>query len=144
MTEGDLDAVVALERRSFPYPWSREAFQHELSRNAHARSFVVRHERQPVVAYACVWFLADQLMINTVAVAQEHRAKGLGRWLLAEMIQRSVAAGCREALLEVRPSNTAALQVYRRLGFGEQGVRPAYYRNGEDGLLMNKKISVDG
>lgn len=144
MREADVPQVVALEDRSFPTPWSARSFLHELRNNPFAHCHVVRAGGPAVVGYACVWRVDRQLLINTIAIAEEHRGRGVGRWFLEELLERARKGGCEEALLEVRPSNRPALRLYRRLGFLQLAVRRGYYSDGEDALLMRKELGPPG
>jgi ribosomal-protein-alanine N-acetyltransferase len=136
MTEHDLDAVLVIEQASFPSPWKREHFLHELHENPWAESFVVR-AAQGVVGYASAWCVDAEFRINTFAVHPERRRSGLGRWLMERLLGRAIARGCRRAALEVRVSNLAARSLYRSQGFVESGHRKNYYAlEGEDAIVM--------
>jgi ribosomal-protein-alanine N-acetyltransferase len=136
MTEADLDQVLAIERTSFPTPWTRENFEFEIRSNPFARNFVVRAGTE-VVAYACVWVIGDELKINDVAVAAARRGRGLGSELLRQILERGRAEGCVEAELEVRPSNLHARRLYEAHGFREARRRKGYYQDTrEDAIVM--------
>ena len=71
----------------------------------------------------------------------DQRRRGLGQWLLRRILREARDQGCRVARLEVRPSNTAALALYRRHGFSEIGRRKDYYRqDGEDAVIMEASL----
>lgn len=142
MEEDDLAEVADLERRTFPVPWSREAFRHEVLDNPNARSYVVRTADGAIAAYACAWVVEDELLINNLTVAPDHRSRGLGRRLLGHLLDSGLEAGCRTAALEVRPSNEPALRLYRGLGFRPIGRRRRYYRDGEDALVMGRDLEA--
>ena len=75
--------------------------------------------------------------ILNLAVAPEHRRAGLARALLAEGLKLLSSRGAEEVFLEVRSSNTAALELYRAAGFRPVGMRADYYRNPrEDALVL--------
>lgn len=132
---GDLDAVVALERAMFPTPWSREQFAYGLANGVLGLDGVRLHGR--VVAY-CSWYrVEDEAEIVNIAVAPEHRRCGLGRRLLAAVLQSAGKKGIHHVFLEVRESNRAALALYAALGFETTGRRRRYYPDtGEDALTM--------
>jgi ribosomal-protein-alanine N-acetyltransferase len=140
MTESDLDQILPIERDSFPAPWTRENFLHELRRNPHAWNVVVC-EGVEIVGYAAMWILEDELHINEIAVRADRRRQGTGTRLMERILKEAVERGCRWASLEVRPSNVAARKLYENLGFRVAGHRHAYYRDtGEDGLVLKKPI----
>lgn len=140
MKASDLDDVLAIERESFPAPWARQHFLHEIRGNAHAYNPVSRDDGH-VVAYACTWIVAGSLEINNIAVEAEHRRRGLARALLSRCLDRARSEGCDRAILEVRPSNASARRLYASFGFREVGRRKRYYEdNGEDAILMARAL----
>lgn len=142
MTETDLDQVLQIERVSFSSPWRREHFLFEIRNNPRAVSSVVK-KKNLVMAYSCVWHLYDELKINNIAVHPDCRNCGLGRWLLLSVLGQASSRGCRVAKLEVRPSNRAAIRLYRSEGFIEIGRRKGYYQQeNEDAILMELKLVV--
>jgi ribosomal-protein-alanine N-acetyltransferase len=129
----DLPAVISIERRSFPAPWSLAMFVLELSKPSgiclaateadELRGYLVcsRYDR--------VWHLMN------VAVAPERRRRGIATRLISRLIEEG--GGRLPFTLEVRVSNREAISMYEGLGFRSAGVRPRYYQdNGEDALIM--------
>ena len=140
--EADLPEVAALEQEIYPLPWSRECFRHELAR---PYSFLVglrdRHT-QRLVGYICYWILYNEMHILNIAVRPEHRGRGLGRLVLGYALDQGRLAEVTLATLEVRASNTVAINLYRSVGFRPVGVRPRYYSpEQEDALLMQLDLS---
>jgi len=136
MTVADLPRVTAIERMSFTSPWSEANFRHEIEDNPLSLNLVARAEGT-VVAFACAYVVADELMINDLAVDSSLRRQGLGSTLLRYLIDGARVRGCRRATLEVRPGNVAALSLYETFGFNVVGHRPRYYADtGEDALLL--------
>ena len=104
---------------------------------------VVGRAEGGVVAFACAHIVADELMINDLAVDASARRRGIGSGLLRHLIEGARIRGCRRASLEVRPSNAAARALYAALGFEAVGRRPGYYADtGEDALLLACTISA--
>ena len=129
----DLPAVISIERRSFPSPWSLAMFVLELSKPSGICLAATEGDRLLgyliCSRYDRVWHLMN------VAVAPEHRRRGVATGLFSRLIEE----GGEELpfTLEVRTSNGEAIAMYERLGFRSAGVRPRYYRdNGEDALIM--------
>jgi [ribosomal protein S18]-alanine N-acetyltransferase len=141
-TEADLDAVMAIERLSFPTPWVRQAWSDELAR-PWARVEVLRQVASgSVVAFCNYWLVADELHILNVAVHPEERRHGHASRILRHILSEASHNQTRLVSLEVRISNQAAQALYRRFGFREVGTRPRYYSdNGEDALLMDLELS---
>jgi [ribosomal protein S18]-alanine N-acetyltransferase len=136
--EGDLPQVLELEQASFPLPWKEEFFLKELSR-PHSWFWVAEKEGR-VVAYLCGWFIADEGEVLKVAVHPAYRRRGLGKFLLEEMITVAFRRGAQTLHLEVRASNVGAITLYKLCGFQEVGTRRRYYEDGEDALLMKREI----
>jgi ribosomal-protein-alanine N-acetyltransferase len=133
---GDLDRILEIEQQSFGHPWSRRAFEHELGREAARLEVIRRGPGGPPVAYVAYWLTATSAHLTNLATLPGLRRRGLARRLIRHVEQRARLFGLRALTLEVRPSNAAARALYAALGFSEVGVRPGYYENGEDALLL--------
>lgn len=143
MRPDDLDEVMAIERSSFSMPWSRSAFLYELERNRVARCRVMR-DGDHVIAYVCLWEIADELHITNLAVHPSFRRRGIARTLLGEVLDAARRSGRRLVVLEVRPSNKEARTLYETFGFRVIGRRHGYYYDtGEDALVMEVPLGMD-
>ncbi|MGB5052221.1 MAG: ribosomal protein S18-alanine N-acetyltransferase [Caldilineaceae bacterium] len=140
MTADDLDGVLLLEEQSFPTPWSRALYEYELSDNRLSRYRVVvpagEDASSAVLAQAGWMLFGDEAHVLTIAVRPEFRGQGIGRWLLLHLLSEARAEGCVNVVLEVRPSNEAALHLYEKLGFALIGRRKRYYPDKEDALVL--------
>ena len=129
----DLPAVISIERRSFPTPWSLAMFVLELSKPS-GICLAAAGDDELLGYVVCsrydqVWHLMN------IAVAPEHRGGGVAGQLMRRLIAE--AQGRLPFTLEVRVSNQRAIGMYERFGFRSAGVRPRYYHdNGEDALIM--------
>ncbi len=135
MTERDLEQVLAIENDAFPRPWTRDHFLDEL-RSPHSFPLVALGRDGVVLGYICPMQILDEGHILDVAVRKDFCGKGIGRLLVETSLRMCREKGSDFVSLEVRPSNVAAISLYRRLGFSEVGRRKGYYENGEDALLM--------
>lgn len=146
MREEDLPRVVEIERACFSDPWSAASFLYEIRDNPLAVNLTLRDRTDgTLAAYACLWILDGELHINNVAVDSSFRRLGLGRQLMEEAIAEGSRRDCGKALLQVRPTNDAALALYRSLGFVATGRRRRYYSDtGEDAILMEKAMGSPG
>lgn len=144
MRRSDLDAVLAIEQRAFPQPWSRTFFEKELAATqAHCTVAVSDADPLDVVGYTVCWRVLDELHLLNVAVRADHRGAAVGRRLLEAMLEEGRATGGRVAYLEVRAGNVSARRLYRRLGFRDLGVRRAYYGPGQDAIVMELRLVGD-
>jgi len=93
-----------------------------------------------VVGHAVLSIAAGEAHLLNLSVAVEHQGQGLGRHLLRHLIRQVQAQGVEVLFLEARPSNHAALALYRSEGFLQVGTRPRYYpgeREREDALVFS-------
>lgn len=132
----DLDGVQAVDRESFPSPWTREMYEAELLNSGTSFILVGRVPGTAVAGYCSYRLVADELQINNVAVLPARRGQGLGRALVQAAAAHGRRAGARVALLEVRRSNAQAQRLYLRLGFRQIGQRPKYYEHPEEDALI--------
>ena len=140
MRLGDIEEVVAIERVSFQTPWSRAAFRYELTENRVARCLVARSD-DSVVGYLCLWEIGHEIHITNLAVHPSFRRRGIGRRLLAPVLEDGRRRGITLVLLEVRPTNAEARALYESLGFRVIGRRKGYYFDtGEDALVMEAAL----
>lgn len=133
----DIPAVIELEHISFSLPWPERSFRFELTDNPTSRCWVAEVDRR-VVGMVVGWLFVDEIHIATIATHPDFRRQGIGRKLLSHTLIHAMQEGARSSFLEVRESNLAAQEMYRKFGFEEAGRRKRYYRdNGEDAILMN-------
>jgi ribosomal-protein-alanine N-acetyltransferase len=127
--------VLAIERCSFPSPWSLKAFQEEIERPI-SRLWAATEE-EVLSGYNCFWLVSDEIHLMNLAVHPAKRGRGLGALLLAKMLEEGSNQAVHTAWLEVRPSNVIAQRMYLRAGFRETGRRKKYYNDtGEDAIVM--------
>jgi ribosomal-protein-alanine N-acetyltransferase len=138
MAPGDVDEVHALECSVFPHPWSRANFTDSLAAGYDA--WLLRDPAGKLAGYFLLMYALDEAHLLDVAVAGERQGTGLGRHLIDTLCERARAMGAESVLLEVRPSNERALDVYKRFGFAEIGRRKGYYPahegKREDAIVM--------
>lgn len=138
MVMGDVDEVHALECSVFPHPWSRANFVDSLASGYDA--WVLREPAGALAGYFLLMYAVDEAHLLDLGVAAPLHGRGVGRYLLDRIAARSRAQHMASILLEVRPSNTRALEVYRRYGYEEIGRRKGYYPahegRREDAIVM--------
>ena len=134
----DIDDVVRLEHSVFPHPWSRNNFIDSLTSGYDA--WVLRDADGALAGYFLLMAAVDEAHLLDVAVAASRQGTGLGRYLLDKVAACARGLGVDSVLLEVRPSNVRALDVYQRYGYVEIGRRRAYYPahegRREDAIVM--------
>jgi len=143
MREGDLDAVMAIESRAYPFPWTRGIFRDCLL--AGHQALLVLEDDRPA-GYAVMSIAAGEAHVLNLCAAPERQARGLGRHLLRALLRIARDHRVRRVFLEVRPSNPQAIALYHSEGFNEIGRRPRYYpseQGREDALVMALEL-VEG
>ena len=140
MTLDDLPAVMEIDRLSFTLPWPERSFRFELTGNDASHLIVAESSvggEELLAGYLGYWQLVDEMHISTLAVHPEMRGRGIGERLLQAGLEQAWIQGAEMSTLEVRPSNEAAIALYRKYGFELVGRRRAYYQdNNEDALLL--------
>lgn len=145
MNEVDLRDVLTIERCSFPLPWSEGMFMAELSLDF-SYNFVAKlnhgGNEEVLVGYICFWVIEGEAHLLNIAVKPDYRRMGLGKHLMRFLIDFCRTENVERLTLDVRPSNSSAIKMYRKMGFREEGLRPRYYAdNGEDALIMGLELS---
>lgn len=133
----DIWEVMRIEESIYPWPWSAGNFADSLDSGYVCKVAVRMGE---LVGYAVLMPAVDEAHLLTIGIAAKHQRRGLGRELLEKMIKMAREAGIHRVILEVRPSNTAALALYRKCGFNQIGLRRGYYPahnyTREDAIVM--------
>ncbi|RNL55363.1 ribosomal protein S18-alanine N-acetyltransferase [Arthrobacter oryzae] len=136
MEAGDIPVVHALELRLFPVDaWPLQMFHDELAQTE-TRRYLVAELHGQIVGYAGLMCIEPVSDVQTMAVVPEQEGRGIGSALLTELIAESRRRRAEDVLLEVRADNPRAQQLYRRFGFEQIHIRPRYYRDGVDALIM--------
>jgi ribosomal-protein-alanine N-acetyltransferase len=140
MTAADLDAVVAIEDSIYPHPWTRGNFSDSLQAGYHC--WIV--ERGGTVSgYTVVMIAPGEAHLLNLSVAAPWQRQGMGRELLRFVLKLARDYGASRILLEVRPSNEAAIALYSAAGFAGIARRRAYYPAGEgreDALVFERSL----
>ncbi len=140
MREADLEAVMVVERRAYPYPWSIGIFRDCLFAGYPAWVLL---EGGAFIGHGVLSLAADEAHVLNVCVDPARQGRGHGRRLLRAMVETARGRGACRVFLEVRPSNPAAIALYQDEGFNEIGRRPRYYPadNGrEDAIVMAMEL----
>jgi len=133
-----IDAIVKIENESFGDPWSKKLFD-DLLVNEYAVSFVAAVDDAEIAGYLIAYDLVIELQILNIAVKGSKRREKIATKLFDAIFDYAKSENIEEFTLEVRTSNTAAIEFYKKLGFEIDGVRKNYYKNPkEDAILMSR------
>ena len=142
MRRDDIPAVATIDQDAAAENWTVATYERELE-NAAARYIVVETGPGCIAGLAGAWLIVDELHVITVGVRIPDRRKGLGTLLVHGLITIARDHALAVATLECRVSNDTARNLYRRFGFHEVGMRPHYYADGEDAVIMTTE-TLDG
>lgn len=137
MTQDDVDAVLAIEQAVQRFPWTRGNFTDAL--HSGYLCCVDETESGGIRGYAILMPAVDEAELLNIGVAAAQQRKGLGRAMLAEMLNVARGRKMKRVFLEARSSNVAAIALYRSAGFSEAGARRGYYQGAsgsEDAIVM--------
>lgn len=130
--------IAELERHCFSEPWSESAIAESL---AHGTYFFTALINGNFAGYIGISAIADEGYITNVAVNSRHRRKGFAAALIKRVFALAEEKKLAFVSLEVRASNTAAISLYEKLNFKQEGLRKNFYRNPrEDALIMTKRF----
>jgi [ribosomal protein S18]-alanine N-acetyltransferase len=138
----DIEAILILDRLCFGGLWSIDSYQRELTNeNSHFLGIRVAKALEPttdgIIGFGCFWAILDEAHITLLGIHPQYQRQGLGRLLLAALLDRSKSIQMARATLEVRASNDGAIRLYEKFGFQTVGRRKKYYQDtGEDGVIM--------
>ncbi len=139
-TDTDLPRIIEIERLAFPSPWTLASFQRELTLPFSRITVALPDDADSISGFLCRWLIADECHILNIAVHPDARRLGIGTVLIGEAINEAKSCGTGVVTLEVRRSNLAARQLYRKFEFEERRLRRHYYGPGEDAIIMELRF----
>jgi ribosomal-protein-alanine N-acetyltransferase len=151
LTVAHLDAVAAMEKAAYPFPWTRGNFIDSLAAGYEARVLLGDRAELPeatdtmaaasLLGYWVAMQGVDEMHLLNITVAPKHQGRGHARFMLDALVNLARERGDEQLWLEVRPSNERARALYLRYGFDEVGKRRGYYPAGlgrrEDAVVMS-------
>lgn len=134
MDRADVDQVWEIEHESFSDPWSKASFIEVISEPNNC--YLVAAEDENIVGYCGYWGVVGEGYIYNVAVKSSIRRQGIGLGMLKELIIHAKCRGITSLTLEVRESNKAAIDLYKKLGFDEAGIRKDFYTKPQENAII--------
>ena len=137
MDSSHINDVYELSKSCFSVPWSLDSISYEIE-NPLAKYVIAENlSTKEVLGFAGVWIVAGEGDITNIAVNPSYRKQGIASRLLEKLFEVCKENNCAEITLEVRASNIAAQNLYKKFNFKEEGIRKKYYSdNGEDAIIM--------
>ena len=140
MSVDDLDWVCDAESALHSHPWTKGNFTDSLGAGY---SCWVSRDAGEAVGYGVLMLVLDEAHLLNISVTEKAQRRGVGQAFLRHLFNISVERGASQMFLEVRPSNTAALALYRKAGFEAIARRKAYYPGQgarEDAIVMRREL----
>jgi ribosomal-protein-alanine N-acetyltransferase len=142
MKVGDLPDVLAVENDIYPYPWTRGNFLDSLY--SAYETWILRDGTGSLAAYFLMMYAVDEAHLLNITVRRGLHGRGIGRMQLDKVKALAREHGMSSVLLEVRPSNVRAMEIYQRYGFIQIGNRKGYYpapnNAREDAIVMRLEL----
>lgn len=134
----DVPDLLAIERASFETPWTLGEMAEELDKPL-ARVWVAELDGR-LAAFGIQWFVVGEAQLANIAVHPDFRGRGLGKQMMLRLLENAREEGMEKMTLEVRTGNTAAHDLYLKLGFLETCRRPRFYEDQDEAILMERNV----
>ena len=138
-TVDDLKEIVEIEARNFKAPFSYDNYLYELNENKFANIEVIEVDGK-IASYIDYWITFDSATVVKIATEFSQKNRGFAGFLLENMEKTLKEKGVEFVTLEVRFSNLPAINLYKKHGYQEVGIKRGYYSNGEDAIGMIKGL----
>jgi len=139
-SQNDIDEILKIEISSSPSPWNRKFFQDELSSENSVFLISRNSHSDKIFGYLIFREYADFLEINNIVVSEKVRRTGIGSSLMDFIFKHAEKKNKKKIFLEVRESNSEAIEFYRQFGFSKISKRQSYYRNPSEAALVFELI----
>lgn len=134
-TEKQVSEIAEIERRCFSTPWT----ENQIKSSDNSTVFFLARVEDKTVGYGGMYTVLDEGYVTNIGVLPEYRKSGIGTKIVNKLIDFSIEKQLSFISLEVRVSNVVAINLYKKLGFEEQGKRKNFYSNPvEDALIMTR------
>ena len=137
----DLGHIFHMEKRIFNDSWSKEVIRQELIREKNSLNLIAEMDGK-IIGYFFAHLVEDEAHILNIAVDISHQHKGLGKQFLNNIMDKYLQYG--DVFLEVKRTNFPAINLYLNFGFEEIDIRKKYYSDGEDAVIMVKRVKKHG
>ena len=138
-----LNDCVDLDQKSLNGLWTKSQWERELTDPKRICLGIIELETKKILGLCSAWSVTNELHITLIAVHPMCKRKGLGRFLLSDLIKRSQSLQANHMLLEVKENNEPAKAFYKSMGFKTVGNRSNFYKDGSDALILNKEINKE-
>lgn len=137
LSVSDLDLISDTLENDFDNFWNYNILKNELKNSSSI--YLCCKSNYKILGFAGITIILDTAELNNIVIKKTERGKGLSSLLLKELIASAKAKNCKYINLEVASTNEIAINLYKKFGFKQVGIRPKYY-NGIDALLFTLNI----
>ena len=138
MNISDLDNISQILQTDFDDFWNYSTFKDELQ-NTNS-TYIVAKNKENIIGFAGIWKAVDDIHITNLVVKKDYRKKGVGSLLLQKLIEISKQKDITSITLEVNELNIEAINLYKKFGFKNVGIRKKYYNNKYNAIIMTKQF----
>ena len=139
MTFEDFKSIENVLQTEFDEFWTPSILKSELESSL--SKYIVAKNEDEVVGFAGIIILPDDVEITNIVTKKNERKKGIGKLLLDKLIQMAFELK-KDISLEVNEENNAAINLYKKAGFEEVGIRKKYYNGKNNAIIMTKKFTL--
>ena len=136
MTLDDLELIKDTLYSEYDNFWSYNILKNELLNDK--TTYIVAKENNQIVGFAGIMTCLDEATLNNIVVKKSCRGRGIGGELLDSIIELCGDLNMKTLTLEVDSSNTPAINLYKKFGFQNLGIRKKYYNHTSDAIIMTK------
>ena len=136
-----LNSCLELDQKALKGLWNKSQWERELTDSKRVCIGVIDIETKKLLGLCSAWLILDELHITSIAVDPIHQRKGLGKFLLSDLIKRSSLLQTNRIYLEVKDTNEPAKAFYKAMGFIIVGNRFNFYKDGSDALIFTKQLN---
>lgn len=139
MTLSDFEKIKEILQTDFDEFWTPSILKSELESDL--SKYIVAKQENQIVGFAGVIILPDDVEITNIVTKKSERKKGIGKILLDKLIQMAFELE-KDISLEVNEKNEAAINLYKKAGFKEVGIRKKYYNGIDNAIIMTKNFTI--
>ncbi len=136
-----INDCLELDQKSLKGLWTKSQWERELTDSKRICLGIMDPKTKKILGLCSSWLVLDELHITLIAVHPIHQRKGLGKFLLSDLIKRSRSLRTNQIHLEVKETNEPAKALYKSMGFKTIANRSNFYEDGTSALLLTKETN---
>tara|TARA_Y100001968_G_scaffold193085_1_gene177057 strand:- start:143 stop:598 length:456 start_codon:yes stop_codon:yes gene_type:complete len=136
-----LNSCIELDKKALQGLWTKSEWEKELIDPKRICIGVINIETKNILGLCSAWIVIDELHITSIAVDPSQQRKGIGKFLISDLIKRSSSLLTNQIHLEVKEINKPAIAFYKSMGFKIAGNRSNFYKDGSDAIIFKKKLN---